>query len=67
MGASSAVATTERPACSDLVGGRTTADQLAELRLAWAMTGFPCVLRAIRDLERRESEAELAPVRVPPD
>jgi hypothetical protein len=55
---SAGVATAERPGCADLVGGRTTADQIAELRLVWAMTGFPCALRAIRELERRESEAE---------
>jgi hypothetical protein len=69
MDAFAGVATAQRPACSELVGGRATADELAALRLAWAMTGFPCVLRAIRELERLEPETApaLAASRVPAD
>ena len=36
---------------------RTLSEQKAWLWEVFARTGFPCALRALRDLERRESEA----------
>ncbi len=40
-----------------------TAEDAGWLRAAWAMTGFPCALRALRAVERMEGEQPAEPDR----
>ena len=46
----------DRPTCSELTAGAWTPDDIPWLKMALALTGFPCALQAIRALEKQESD-----------
>jgi hypothetical protein len=46
----------ERPMCSELSAGAWTAADLPWLKMALALTGFPCALQAIRALEGQAAD-----------